>query len=125
MSRDRLDDCPPYRCGCSLQVARVVVAYPGAPFGVLPHKHFERQVDADGRRRRQQRCPGLRIAEDDEPHRPQVEPGSARVAAEINSSDETCARQERDLRAFAKKAGYKIVGVWKETASGAAVDTRQ
>ncbi len=29
-----------------------------------------------------------------------------------------CARQERDLRAFAKKAGYKIVGVWKEIASG-------
>ena len=28
-------------------------------------------------------------------------------------------RQERDLPAFAKKAGYKIVGVWKETASGA------
>jgi putative DNA-invertase from lambdoid prophage Rac len=28
------------------------------------------------------------------------------------------ARQERDLRAFAKKAGYKVVGVWKETASG-------
>jgi hypothetical protein len=32
------------------------------------------------------------------------------------------ARQERDLRAFAKKAGYKIVGVWKETASGAKDD---
>lgn len=31
-------------------------------------------------------------------------------------------RQERDLRAFAKKAGYKIVGVWKETASGAKDD---
>ena len=30
-----------------------------------------------------------------------------------------CARQERDLRAFAKKAGYKVVGVWKETGSGA------
>jgi hypothetical protein len=26
--------------------------------------------------------------------------------------------QERDLRAFAKKAGYKNVGVWKEIASG-------
>ena len=29
------------------------------------------------------------------------------------------ARQERDLRAFAKKAGDRVVGVWKETASGA------
>ena len=25
----------------------------------------------------------------------------------------------RDLRAFAKKAGYKVVGVWKGNASGA------
>jgi hypothetical protein len=29
------------------------------------------------------------------------------------------ARQESDLRAFPKKAGYKVAGVWKETASGA------
>jgi hypothetical protein len=28
------------------------------------------------------------------------------------------ARQERDLRAFAKRAGHHIVGVFKETASG-------
>jgi hypothetical protein len=35
------------------------------------------------------------------------------------NEDLTGARQERDLRAFAKEAGYKIVGVWKETASGA------
>ena len=31
-------------------------------------------------------------------------------------------RKQRDLRAFAKKAGYKIAGVWKETASGAKDD---
>jgi hypothetical protein len=30
----------------------------------------------------------------------------------------TCARQERDLRAFAKKAGYKIVWVWNEIVPG-------
>lgn len=30
--------------------------------------------------------------------------------------------QERDLRGFAKKAGYKIAGVWKETESGAEDD---
>ncbi len=29
------------------------------------------------------------------------------------AADQTCARQERDLRAFAKKAGYKVVGVWE------------
>jgi Resolvase, N terminal domain len=33
-------------------------------------------------------------------------------------ADQTCARQERDLRAFAKKTGYKVAGVWKETGSG-------
>ena len=37
----------------------------------------------------------------------------------VSTGDQTCARQERDLRAFAKKAGYKIAGVYKETASGA------
>ena len=37
----------------------------------------------------------------------------------VSTADQTCARQERDLRAFAKKAGYKIVGVWKEIASRA------
>ena len=36
----------------------------------------------------------------------------------MSTADQTCARQERDLRAFAKKAGYKVVGIWKETASG-------
>jgi hypothetical protein len=31
--------------------------------------------------------------------------------------DQSCALQERDLRAFAKKAGDKVVGARKETAS--------
>jgi DNA invertase Pin-like site-specific DNA recombinase len=35
-----------------------------------------------------------------------------------NGIAQHCARQERDLRAFAKKAGYKIVGVWNEIAPG-------
>jgi hypothetical protein len=39
----------------------------------------------------------------------------------VSTADQTCARQERDLRAFAKKAGYKIVGVWK-AGSGAKDD---
>jgi hypothetical protein len=43
---------------------------------------------------------------------------SAALYCRVSTVDQTCARQERDLRAFAKKAGYKIVGVWKETASG-------
>ncbi len=44
---------------------------------------------------------------------------SAALYCRVSTADQSCARQERDLRAFAKKAGYKVVGVWKETASGA------
>ena len=43
--------------------------------------------------------------------------GCAALLPDI-TTDQTCARQERDLRAFAKKAGYKIVGVWNEIAPG-------
>ena len=31
-------------------------------------------------------------------------------------------RQERDLAAFAARAGYEVVGVFKETGSGAKLD---
>ena len=31
----------------------------------------------------------------------------------------SCERQERDLRAFAKRAGHKVVATFRETASGA------
>jgi DNA invertase Pin-like site-specific DNA recombinase len=44
---------------------------------------------------------------------------SAALYCRVSTADQTCARQERDQRAFAKKAGYKVVGVWRETASGA------
>ena len=47
---------------------------------------------------------------------------SAALYCRVSTADQTCARQERDLRAFAKKAGYKIVGVWKETACRAKDD---
>ncbi len=47
---------------------------------------------------------------------------SAALYCRVSTADQTCARQERDLRVFAKKAGYKIVGVYKETASGAKND---
>jgi putative DNA-invertase from lambdoid prophage Rac len=54
---------------------------------------------------------------------PRVQLGqTAALYCRVSTADQTCARQERDLRAFAKKAGYKIVGVWKETASGAKDD---
>jgi putative DNA-invertase from lambdoid prophage Rac len=44
---------------------------------------------------------------------------AAALYCRVSIADQTCARQERDLRAFAKKAGYKVVGVWKGNASGA------
>ena len=44
---------------------------------------------------------------------------SAALYCRVSTADQTCARQERELRAFAKKAGYKVIGVWKEIASGA------
>jgi DNA invertase Pin-like site-specific DNA recombinase len=47
---------------------------------------------------------------------------SAALYCRVSTADHTCARQERDLRAFAKKAGYKMAGVWKETESGAKDD---
>ena len=50
---------------------------------------------------------------------------SAALYCRVSTADQTCARQERDLRAFARKAGYKIAGVWKETASGAKDDRTQ
>ena len=47
---------------------------------------------------------------------------TAALYCRVSTADQTCTRQERDLRAFAKKAGYEIAGVWKETASGAKDD---
>ena len=44
---------------------------------------------------------------------------SVAIYCRVSTADQTCARQERDLQAFAKKARYKVVGVYKETASGA------
>ncbi len=47
---------------------------------------------------------------------------SAALYCRVSSADQTCSRQELDLRAYAKKAGYTVVGIWKETASGAKDD---
>ncbi len=40
------------------------------------------------------------------------------IYCRVSTTDQSCSRQERDLRAYAEKAGYEVVGVWKETASG-------
>jgi putative DNA-invertase from lambdoid prophage Rac len=40
----------------------------------------------------------------------------------VSTADQSCARQERDLAAFAARAGYEVVGVFKEAGSGARLD---
>jgi putative DNA-invertase from lambdoid prophage Rac len=45
--------------------------------------------------------------------------GQVATYCRVSTDDQSCERQERDLRAFAKHAGHRIVAVFKETASGA------
>jgi putative DNA-invertase from lambdoid prophage Rac len=40
----------------------------------------------------------------------------------VSTADQSCARQERDLAACAARAGYEVVGTFRETGSGARVD---
>ena len=46
----------------------------------------------------------------------------AALYCRVSTADQSCARQERDLTAFAARAGYDVVGVFEETASGAKTD---
>ena len=46
----------------------------------------------------------------------------AALYCRVSTSDQSCERQERDLLDYAARAGYVVVGVWKETASGAKDD---
>jgi len=48
--------------------------------------------------------------------------GQVAIYCRVSTTDQCCERQERDLKAFAKRAGHKIVAVFKETASGAKND---
>lgn len=46
--------------------------------------------------------------------------GRRRVAiyCRVSTSDQDCDRQQRDLLAYSERAGYEVVGVFKETLSG-------
>jgi DNA invertase Pin-like site-specific DNA recombinase len=44
------------------------------------------------------------------------------IYCRVSTDDQSCERQERDLRAFAKRAEHEIVAVFRETASGAKND---
>lgn len=46
----------------------------------------------------------------------------AALYCRVSTADQSCARQESDLAAFAGRAGYEVVGVFKEIASGAKLD---
>lgn len=46
----------------------------------------------------------------------------AAIYCRVSTQDQSCERQERDLTAFATRAGYEVVGVFKETGSGAKLD---
>jgi len=46
----------------------------------------------------------------------------AALYCRVSTADQSCARQERDLAAFAARAGYEVVDVFKETGSGAKLD---
>jgi predicted site-specific integrase-resolvase len=46
----------------------------------------------------------------------------AALYCRVSTADQSCARQERDLTAFADRAGYEVVGVFKETGSGVRLD---
>jgi len=46
----------------------------------------------------------------------------AALYCRVSTADQSCARQERDLTAFAARVGCEVVGVFKETGSGAKLD---
>jgi putative DNA-invertase from lambdoid prophage Rac len=46
----------------------------------------------------------------------------AALYCRVSTNDQSCARQERDLTAFAGRAGFEVIGLFKETASGVRLD---
>ncbi|MEF2074646.1 recombinase family protein [Consotaella aegiceratis] len=46
----------------------------------------------------------------------------AAIYCRVSTADQSCERQERELRAFAERAGYETVAVFRETGSGAKVN---
>jgi putative DNA-invertase from lambdoid prophage Rac len=44
---------------------------------------------------------------------------AAAIYCRVSTDDQSCERQQRDLVAFAKRAGYRVIGVFQEHASGA------
>ena len=49
----------------------------------------------------------------------------AAIYCRVSTTDQNCDRQEADLLAFAERADYEVVGIYKETASGIKVNRRR
>jgi putative DNA-invertase from lambdoid prophage Rac len=47
------------------------------------------------------------------------------IYCRVSTDDQSCERQERDLRAFPERAGHDVVGVYMEKASGARNDRQE
>ena len=43
----------------------------------------------------------------------------AALYCRVSTADQSCARQARQFAAFAARAGYEVIDVFRETASGA------
>jgi len=52
----------------------------------------------------------------------QHQPQRAALYCRVSTTDQSCERQERDLATLAQRAGYEVVGIYKETASGVKLD---
>jgi len=44
------------------------------------------------------------------------------IYCRVSTADQSCERQERDLTAFANRAGYEVAAIFKETGSGTKLD---
>ncbi len=49
-------------------------------------------------------------------------PPTAVLYARVSTSDQSCERQIRDLTAFADRGGYRVLDIFRDTASGTRVD---
>uniref|UniRef100_A4X0I7 Resolvase/invertase-type recombinase catalytic domain-containing protein n=1 Tax=Cereibacter sphaeroides (strain ATCC 17025 / ATH 2.4.3) TaxID=349102 RepID=A4X0I7_CERS5 len=46
----------------------------------------------------------------------------AAIYARVSTTDQSCDRQIAELTTFADRGGYEVVGIFKETASGASAN---
>jgi predicted site-specific integrase-resolvase len=42
----------------------------------------------------------------------------AAIYCRVSTTEQSCQRQEWELKSYAERAGFEVVGIWKEVASG-------